>query len=103
MLVVQPQATPAPSTTSSATIRQANQAVPESICTIDDLLRNRATTIPTVPIVAYPRTKKGLTDYVHYTAKDLDRFAEEAAKRYLEAGISSNVSADKFQSQTYTL
>lgn len=63
----------------------------DTLFTINDLLVNRANTIPDVPLVSYPATQGGLTDYVHYTAKALDSFAEEAAKKYLQLGLIPNV------------
>jgi hypothetical protein len=55
--------------------------------TIDDLLFSRSQTIPDVPLVAYPATSKGKADYSHYTAKDLDRFADHGALRYSSMGL----------------
>src|SRR5277367_194459 len=50
--------------------------------TVNDLLVQRALSSPNVPLLAYPASRKGADDYVHYTARDLDRFADEAAKAY---------------------
>ena len=58
-----------------------------TMCTIDDLLLSRCRTIPDVPLVAYPATARGKADYAHYTATDLDRFADEGAKRYISMGL----------------
>jgi hypothetical protein len=55
--------------------------------TIDDLVFNRSQTIPDVPLVAYPATAKGKSDYAHYTAKDLDRFADHGARKYTSMGL----------------
>ncbi|KAI1462010.1 L-aminoadipate-semialdehyde dehydrogenase [Annulohypoxylon moriforme] len=56
----------------------------KSIDSINDLIVNRATTFPFKPLLAYPG-KDG--KYVYYTAKELDEFADEAAKRYVELGL----------------
>ena len=61
-------------------------ALDETLYTINDLLLSRCRTIPDVPLVAYPG--KGKADYVHYTANDLDRFADEGAKKYVLMGLA---------------
>jgi hypothetical protein len=61
------------------------------MCTVDDLLFNQSQTIPDVPLVAYPATARGRSDYVHYTAKDLDRFADHGAQKYASLGLQPNV------------
>jgi hypothetical protein len=55
--------------------------------TVDDLLFNRSQTIPELPLVAYPATAKGRSDYLHYTARDLDRFADHGAKKFASLGL----------------
>ncbi|RDW71704.1 hypothetical protein BP5796_07738 [Coleophoma crateriformis] len=59
----------------------------ESIYTITDLLVQRARHSPNVSLLAYPGSSKGTDDYVHHTARDLDRFADEAARKYMSMGI----------------
>ncbi|KAI1408863.1 L-aminoadipate-semialdehyde dehydrogenase [Hypoxylon sp. FL1857] len=55
-----------------------------SIDSINDLIINRAATFPFKPLLAYPgRDGK----YVYYTAKELDSFADEAAKHYVQSGL----------------
>lgn len=61
--------------------------------TIDDLIFNRSQTIPDVPLVAYLATPRGRSDYVHYTARDLDRFADHGAKKYASLGLEHKVRA----------
>ncbi|ATZ47711.1 hypothetical protein BCIN_03g00210 [Botrytis cinerea B05.10] len=55
--------------------------------TVDDLIYNRSQTIPDVPLLAYPGSPKGRADYVHYTARDLDRFADHGANTYSSLGL----------------
>jgi hypothetical protein len=55
------------------------------------LLFSRSQTIPDVPLVAYPETPRGRADYVRYTARDLDRFADHGAKKYASMGLVSQV------------
>lgn len=59
--------------------------------TVNDLLVQKALSSPDVPLLAYPRFLKGTDDYVHYTARDLDRFADEAAKAYITMGMPVKV------------
>ncbi|KAI1446874.1 L-aminoadipate-semialdehyde dehydrogenase [Annulohypoxylon stygium] len=61
-----------------------NQGPSPEIDSINDLIVNRATTFPFKPLLAYPG-KDG--KYVYYTAKELDLFADEAAKHYVESGL----------------
>jgi hypothetical protein len=61
------------------------------ISTINELLINRADTIPDTPLVAYPASARGSRDYVNYTAKDLDRFADEAAIKLTALGLQLQV------------
>ncbi|KAK1856583.1 male sterility protein [Colletotrichum chrysophilum] len=55
--------------------------------TVTDLLLRRVEEAPDVDVLAYPATARGRDDYVNYTAKDLDRFADEAARKYAQAGL----------------
>lgn len=59
--------------------------------TVDDLLFNRSQTIPEVPLVAYPATPRGRADYVNYSARDLDRFADHGANKYASMGLAPQV------------
>jgi hypothetical protein len=63
------------------------QVKPPIIYTIDDLLFSRRQTIPDVPLVAYPDAVKGKAEYAHYTARDLDRFADHGALKYTSMGL----------------
>ena len=55
--------------------------------TIDDMLVERARTIPDAPLVGYPKSPKSASSYVYYTAKDLDRFANGAAQDFVRQGL----------------
>jgi len=59
--------------------------------TIDDLIVDRATTSPNVPVLGYPASARGRADYVFYSNSDLDRFADEAARNLISSGLHSNV------------
>ena len=60
--------------------------------TIDELLRKRAETHPNHPLLAYPKTFVGAADFVVYTARDLDRFADEVARKLQSNGLKPAVS-----------
>ncbi|KAK1590425.1 uncharacterized protein LY79DRAFT_669886 [Colletotrichum navitas] len=60
---------------------------PIELKTVTDVLLRRAVEAPDVDVLAYPATARGKDDYVNYTARDLDRFADEAARRYAQAGL----------------
>ncbi len=70
---------------------RVNVITSQKMCTVDDLLFNQSQTIPDVPLVAYPATARGRSDYVHYTAKDLDRFADHGAQKYASLGLQPKV------------
>jgi hypothetical protein len=63
------------------------------VYTVNDLLVQKALSSPDAPLLAYPGSLKGTDDYVHYTARDLDRFADEAAKAYIAMGVPVKVRA----------
>lgn len=63
----------------------------DKIYTIDDLIVNRASTAPNEPVLGYPASPRGKDDYVYYSNKDLDQFADEAAKYLLTAGLPAKV------------
>ena len=59
--------------------------------TVNDLLVQKALSSSYVHLLAYPGSLNGADDYVHYTARDLDRFADEAAKAYIAMGVPVKV------------
>lgn len=62
-----------------------------SLYTVDDLLFYRGQITPGLPLVAYPATARGTSDYIHYTASDLNRFANEGAKKFSSIGLTPGV------------
>jgi hypothetical protein len=62
-----------------------------SLYTINDLLVQKARFSPDVPLLAYPASPNGRDDYVHYTARDLDRFVDEAVRIYVAMGLPVKV------------
>ncbi|KAJ3526856.1 hypothetical protein NM208_g10983 [Fusarium decemcellulare] len=60
---------------------------PEKINCINDFMLHQARSIPDTPLIAYPASELGASDFVNYTAKDLDAFADEAAKALASQGL----------------
>ncbi|KAF5011710.1 hypothetical protein FDECE_2170 [Fusarium decemcellulare] len=60
---------------------------PEKINCINDFMLHQARSIPDTPLIAYPASELGASDFVNYTAKDLDAFADEAAKALAGQGL----------------
>ncbi|PYI12331.1 putative NRPS-like enzyme [Aspergillus sclerotiicarbonarius CBS 121057] len=56
-------------------------------CRIDDVLRNLLQDAPDEPLVGYPQSAHGVADYVYYTPRDLDRFANGAVTQYKKEGL----------------
>lgn len=54
---------------------------------IDDLFKARADDKNPTPLLAFPRSKRGVSDFESFTGQDLDRFIEHAARHYLQAGL----------------
>ena len=59
--------------------------------TVDDLLRDRASDKDQVPLVAYPVSNREDIDYEHFTAKQLDVFAEKGARTFMKRGLQQTV------------
>ncbi|KAM5344199.1 hypothetical protein ACJ41O_012736 [Fusarium nematophilum] len=60
---------------------------PDKINSVNDFIVHQAQTIPDTPLIAYPASELGAADFVNYTAKDLDVFADEAAKLLASQGL----------------
>lgn len=54
---------------------------------LDDLMRARALDDEQVPLLSFPKSERGVTDYEHFCGKDLDRFIDFAAKYYITKGL----------------
>ncbi|KAL4755761.1 uncharacterized protein BDW70DRAFT_167943 [Aspergillus foveolatus] len=55
--------------------------------TIDDILLQRISYPPDAPLVGYPQSRYGISDYAFYTAKELDKFANGAAQALQFSGL----------------
>ena len=59
----------------------------QEFLTTDDLLSTRAADEDQIPLINFPRSERGITDFVGYTAKYLDRMVDHVANRYIELGV----------------
>ncbi|KAL4941645.1 hypothetical protein BDV06DRAFT_235965 [Aspergillus oleicola] len=57
------------------------------LSTINDILLHRISHPQNAPLVGYPRSAHGISDYTFYTAKDLDRFANGAVHALQISGL----------------
>lgn len=75
--------------------------MPKEPRTIDELLRSRVASIPNKPIIGYPRTEYGCSDYVYYTPRQLDRFANGSMDILIHEGLQPNVCYARWTSIAY--
>lgn len=59
----------------------------DDILTFDRLLRQRAIDADQSPLIAYPKSRQGVTDYELLTGATLHRLVDGAAKCLLELGF----------------
>ena len=59
----------------------------DQVLILDDLIRQRATDSDQVPLLAFPKSERGITDYEEFTGQHLDRFIDQAAKYYVRCGL----------------
>ncbi|KAL8991869.1 MAG: hypothetical protein Q9169_007580, partial [Polycauliona sp. 2 TL-2023] len=57
---------------------------------IDDLFRTRAKDIIQKPLIAFPKSDRGISDFECFTGRDLDRFVEHAARHYMAMELKLN-------------
>jgi hypothetical protein len=69
---------------------------PNTIYTFDEVICERASDEDQSPLIAYPKFKLGITDYEHFTGKQLNRLVDGAAKALLKSGVRPLVSAPSF-------
>ncbi|KAL8707032.1 MAG: hypothetical protein Q9225_007868, partial [Loekoesia sp. 1 TL-2023] len=55
---------------------------------IDDLFKARAKDKSQTPLIAFPKSERGVSDFEFFTGSDLDRFVEHAARYYIQAELS---------------
>ena len=59
------------------------------ILILDDLIRQRAADSDQVPLLAFPKSERGITDYEEFTGQRLDLFIDQAAKYYVRCGLKA--------------
>lgn len=57
------------------------------IRTLDQLVRRRGEENVQTPIIAYPKSERGLTDYEHFSGRDINRFVDGAVKALIKKGV----------------
>ncbi|RFU34869.1 hypothetical protein B7463_g1454, partial [Scytalidium lignicola] len=60
----------------------------ETLYTFDQLIRQRAIDEDQSPLLAYPKSKLGITDYELVNGKQFNRFIDCAAKSLIKAGVA---------------
>ncbi|KAL9625656.1 MAG: hypothetical protein Q9160_000370 [Pyrenula sp. 1 TL-2023] len=58
------------------------------IQTLDELIRRRSEESIQIPLLAYPESKQGLTDYEFFSGKDINRLIDGAVKRLIKEGFT---------------
>jgi len=86
---VEPELSPMDSSASSA------DEAEDAIFTINDLLLQRARDSPDAPLVGYP--DQSAAQYSYYSATDLLRFGEGAAKNLVAQGLQEHVGSSVLQ------
>lgn len=75
------------SSASSTNGNTPSSAKSDQILILDDLIRQRATDSDQIPLLAFPKSERGITDYEEFTGQHLDRFIDQAAKYYVRCGL----------------
>lgn len=70
-----------------ATITDGGSGLGEMLI-LDDVLTLRAADIEQTPILAYPKPGSYVADFELFNGQDLDRFVDQAAKQYIQRGLS---------------
>jgi hypothetical protein len=68
-------------------IRTFQPVVEGGLQLLDDLIRQRAVDEDQTPLLAYPKSKLGITDYEFFTGRELNRLVDAAAKALIKRGI----------------
>jgi hypothetical protein len=64
----------------------------EPLYTYDQMLRQRGTDKDQTPLIAYPKSQFGVTDYEFIDGKTLDRYVDGGVKALMDMGLSAVVS-----------
>jgi hypothetical protein len=59
----------------------------KTIFTFDEVIRERAGDEDQVPLIGYPKSKLGITDYELFNGKELNRLVDGASKALLKLGV----------------
>jgi len=81
----------------TASVQSEEDSSKESLgdfCLLDDVFKLRAADRVQIPLVAFPKSERAVTDFEYHTGQNLNRFVDLAAKYYTEANIKA-VSSQK--------
>ena len=70
---------------------QASASSTSPLIYVDDILRQRAQDEPQKPFIAFPKSFTGLDDFELFSARDIDRFVNNAARKLLSHGLNAAV------------
>jgi hypothetical protein len=68
--------------------KQVDDENDEILYTYDQMIRQRALDLDQTPLIAYPKSIHGVTDYEFVTGNDLNRLVDGGAKALIRAGIT---------------
>jgi hypothetical protein len=63
----------------------------KAIFTFDEVIRERANDEDQTPLIGFPKSKLGYTDYEIFDGKQLNRLVDGASKALLKFGVKSLV------------
>lgn len=66
-----------------------NEKQTPTLYTINDVLLKLVRQSPEEPLVGYPKSSHGVSDYVYYSARDIDRFTNGAVSVLNDAGLAA--------------
>jgi hypothetical protein len=71
----------------SSPVEQVLRPKEKTLHTFDEIIRQRAVDEDQSPLIAYPKSKLGITDYELFTGEHLNRLVDGAAKALIKAGV----------------
>lgn len=85
-------ATAAVTTTTETPSLAASLPEVERINSINDFIVRQSNALPDIQLISYPSEEIAGSGWTTYTARDLDQFADEAAKELTAQGLKPSVS-----------
>lgn len=85
-------AIPTSTATATSTYKSTSTSTTPPLYTLTDLIRRRAAELKSSPLLAYPRSKTGVTDYEEHSAQAVDGYVDAATWVLVGRGLRSVVS-----------